>query len=75
MLLPFVLFVVDIIPLVLFYRQMLLPYAVCDGCYCHLLFVIDGIITLCYFLLIGRCYAMWCGTTLLLQEGIELAHG
>ena len=27
------------------------------------------------FLLVGRCYAMWCGTTLLLQEGIELAHG
>ena len=54
---------------------MLLPYAVCDICYCHLLFVIDVIITLCYFLLIGRCYAMWCGTTLLLQEGIELAHG
>ena len=32
--------------------------------------LIDVIITLCYFLLIGRCYAMWCGTTLLLQEGI-----
>ena len=33
--------------------------------------MIDVIITLCYFLLLGRCYAMWCDTTLLLQEGIE----
>ena len=53
--------------------QMLLSLLIlyCDWCYCHLLFVIDVIITLCYFLLIGRCYAMCCGTTLLLQEGIE----
>ena len=35
--------------------------------------MIDVVITLCYILLIGRCYAMWCGTTLLLQEGIELS--
>ena len=28
-------FVVDVKPLVLFYRQMLLPYAMCDRCYCH----------------------------------------
>ena len=47
----------------------------CDWCYCHLLFVIDVIITFCCFSLIGRCYAMWCGTTFLLQEGIDHAHG
>ena len=27
--------VVDVEPLVLFYGQMLLPYTVCDRCYCH----------------------------------------
>ena len=30
------LFVVDVKPVVLFYRQMVLPYTVCDRCYCHL---------------------------------------
>ena len=41
---------------------MLLSLVVCDWCYYHIVLL---------FLLVGRCYAMWCGTTLLLQEGIE----
>ena len=44
---------------------MLLSLVVCDWCYYHIVL----------HFVIGRCYAMWCGTTLLLQEGIEIAHG
>ena len=72
MLLPFVFFVVDVKQLVLFYRQMLLSYAVCDRCYCHFwhCIVTDVIVTCCLWLMLLShmlhfvdwhmlCYVVW----------------
>ena len=53
------LFVVDVKPLVLFYRQMLLPYAVC---YCHFWYCIvtDVIVTCCLWLMLLWHYVTFC---------------